>query len=310
MSMMRRAALALLLAGAAAIPAHAAEGRLPVVATFSILGDVVQQVGGERIALTTLVGPDGDAHVFEPGPADARALAEARVLVVNGLGFEGWMERLEQAAGFSGTRVVASDGVVPRAMADDTHDETHAATDHDHDHGALDPHAWQDVANVQLYVRNIAAALAAADPEGAAEYRSDAEAYLAALAALDREVRSTIAAVPVDRRTIVTSHDAFGYFAAAYGLTFLAPEGISTESEPSAADVAALIRQVREDRVQAVFVENITDVRMLEQIGRETGARIGGTLYSDALSPPDGPAATYIDMMRHNIRTLADALQS
>jgi zinc/manganese transport system substrate-binding protein len=310
MSLTRR--MAMLLALAAVPPtAHAAETKMPVVASFSILGDVVKQIGGDRIAVTTLVGPDGDAHVFEPGPADAQSVARARVLVVNGLGFEGWMDRLEEAAGFRGIKVVASEGVTPREMAEDHHaiDEAAAEEEADH-HDGLDPHAWQDVANVETYARNIAAALERADPEGAPVYRRNAEAYLAALSGLEGEVRSTLDGLPADHRTIVTSHDAFGYYAAAYDLTFLAPEGISTEAEASAADVAALIRQIRSDEVRAVFVENITDARLLDQIGRETEARIGGTLFSDALSPPDGPAATYLDLMRHNTRTLAAALQS
>ena len=303
MSPTRRAMLALAL-GLLTSPAWA-EGRVPVVASFSILGDLTQRIGGERIALTTLVGPDGDAHVYEPGPSDAKAVSTARVLVVNGLGFEGWMDRLKQASGFRGVEVVASTGIEPRALA-----EADTQPDHDHDHGGIDPHAWQDVANAEAYVRNIAAALELADPEGAAVYRANAAAYLVELQALDEEIRAALAAIPVAQRMLVTSHDAFGYFAAAYGVRMLAPQGLSTESEASAADVAALIRQVRAQGARAVFVENVTNTRLLEQISRETGAAIGGVLYSDALSPAGGAAATYIAMMRHNAESIAMALQS
>ena len=303
----RRVLLALGL-GLLAAPAWA-DGKLPVVASFSILGDMTQRVGGERIAVTTLVGPDGDAHVYEPGPADAKAVAAARVLVVNGLGFEGWMDRLEQAAGFKGVEAVASAGVAPLSMAE-ADEAGHDDHEHDHGHGGVDPHAWQNVANAQAYVRNIAAALERADPEGAAVYRANAQAYLAELEALDAEIRAAMTAIPAPQRVLVTSHDAFGYFAAAYGVTVLAPQGMSTESEASAADVAGLIRQIRADGVRAVFVENITNPRLLEQVSRETDAAIGGVLFSDALSPPGGPAATYVEMMRHNAWTIASALQS
>lgn len=284
-----------------------AQDRLPVVASFSILGDLVAQVGGDRVAVTVLVGPDGDAHVYQPSPADAQAVAAAKVVVVNGLGFEGWIDRLVEAAEYKGAVVVATTGLVPRGVAD----EDHAEADGDgHDHGAADPHAWQDVANVRTYVANIEAALVAADPADAATYRARAAAYTADLDALDAGIRAAVAALPTDRRTVVASHDAFGYFAAAYGLTILAPQGMSTETEASAAGVAALITQIRDQAIPAVFVETITDPRLLDRITAETGAVIGGTLFSDALSPPDGPAGTYLDMMRHNIDTLAGALAS
>ncbi|MFM7335823.1 MAG: metal ABC transporter substrate-binding protein [Tabrizicola sp.] len=298
----------LLLASAAALafaaPAFAQE-RLNVIATFSILGDIVANVGGDRVKVTTLVGPDGDAHVFQPAPADAQAVASAKVVFVNGLGFEGWMDRLIASAEYNGPVVVASEGVTPRTFDDDAHDAGQEG--HDHEHGT-DPHAWQSVANAEIYTRNIAAGLAAADPAGAATYEANSAAYLAELATLDAEVKAAIAALPEDRRTIVTSHDAFGYFGAAYGMIFKAPQGISTESEASAADVAALITQIREDKIPAVFMEDISDPRLLDQIAAETGAKIGGTLYSDALSPADGPAATYLTMMRHNIGEFTAAL--
>jgi zinc/manganese transport system substrate-binding protein len=308
----------LLLASATALamvsPAFA-QDRMPVVATFSILGDVVSEIGGDRVAVTTLVGPDGDAHVYQPSPADAQAVAAAKVVFVNGLGFEGWIDRLIAAAEYTGPVVVASEGVTPIAFGEEEHDHDHAGEeaghDHDHeghDHGAEDPHAWQSVTNVALYVGNIERGLAAADPEGADTYKANAAAYLAELDALDAEIRAAIAALPEDRRTIVTSHDAFGYFGAAYGMTFKAPQGISTESEASAADVAALITQIRDEKIPAVFMENISDPRLLEQIAAETDAKIGGTLYSDALSGPEGPASTYLTMMRYNLGQLTAAL--
>lgn len=290
-------------------PTSAAD-RLPVVASFSILGDMVGRIGGDRVAVTTLVGPDGDAHVYEPTPDDVKAVAAAKLLVVNGLGFEGWMDRLAEASGYSGPVTVASHGVTAREMAEED-EGGHAEADHaDHDHHGTDPHAWQDVANAVIYVKNIAAGLDTADPEGKATYDANAAAYVAELEALDAEVRTAMAALPAERRKIITSHDAFGYFGAAYGLTLLAPEGVSTESEASATDVARIIRQIRDDAIPAIFVENIKDRRLVDQIAAETQAVVGGELYTDALSTKDGPAPTYVEMVRHNIRTLTEALAS
>lgn len=288
-------------------PAIAAD-RLPVVASFSILGDMTARVGGDRVVVTTLVGPDGDAHVYEPTPDDVRAVAAARLLVVNGLGFEGWMDRLAGASGYAGPVVVASKGVAPREMAEEEHADAEGHDHHGHDHHGIDPHAWQDVANAVTYVKNIAAGLDAADPAGKATYDANAAAYVAELEALDAEVRAALATLPADRRRIITSHDAFGYFGAAYGLRLSAPEGVSTEAEASAADVAALIRQIRADAVPAIFVENIKDRRLIDQIAAETNAAVGGELYTDALSDKDGPAPTYVEMIRHNVKTLAEAL--
>ncbi len=305
---MNRLLLASVLAILTAGPAFAAD-RLPVVASFSILGDMVSRVGGERVAVTTLVGPDGDAHVYEPTPDNVKAVAAAKLLVVNGLGFEGWMDRLAEASGYTGPVTVASQGVAPREMAEEEDDHDHADDAHaGHDHHGIDPHAWQDVANAVTYVKNIAAGLDAADPEGKATYDANAAAYVAELEALDAEARTAMAALPADRRKIITSHDAFGYFGAAYGLELLAPEGVSTESEATAADVAGIIRQIREDAIPAIFVENIKDRRLIDQIAAETHAVVGGELYTDALSAKDGPAPTYVDMIRHNIGTLTEAL--
>lgn len=282
---------------------------LPVVASFSILGDMVARVGGDRVAVTTLVGPDGDAHVYEPTPADARAVAGAKLLVINGLGFEGWLERLSEASGYAGPVVTASNGVTPRPMADgEDHHHDADGTSHTDDHDGIDPHAWQNIGNAVLYVRNIAAGLEAADPEGKATYATNADAYVAELQALDASVRAAMAALPAERRKIITSHDAFGYFGAAYGLELLAPEAASGETEASAADVAAIIAEIRDRHVPALFVENIKDRRLIDRIAEETDAVVGGELYTDALSAADGPAPTYVAMIKHNVETLTAAL--
>lgn len=320
-----KSAIALAVLSLAAPAAAQADSPIPVVTTFSILGDMVERIGGDQVAVTTLVGPDGDAHVYQPTPAAARAVSEAKILVVNGLEFEGWLDRLIDASDFSGLRVVATDGVSAIAYEEDADHEEHAAKeghDHDHeaheeagahdhhDHGAFDPHAWQSLANAVIYVDNITAALAKADPEHAGAFYRNRAAYVAEIEALDAEIRAIVGALPLDRRTIVTSHDAFQYFGRDYGLAFLSPQGISTESEASARDVARLIERIRDEGISAVFLENIADSRLLERIAEETGATIGGTLYPGALSGPDGPAPSYLDMMRHNATTLARALSS
>jgi zinc/manganese transport system substrate-binding protein len=300
--------------------ASAAE-KVKAVATFSILGDMVREVGGERVEVATLVGPNGDAHVFTPTPADAKTLASAQIFFVNGLGFEGWMERLEKSSGFKGKTVVASEGVKPLTMhkeeghhhgdsADEHEHEEHAQDGHGDEHEGTDPHAWQDLANGKIYVANIRDGLIAADPQGRSVYEANAAKYLEAIAKEEDAVKQAIGSLPPERRKIITSHDAFGYFGNVYGLEIIAPEGVSTESEASAQDVAKIIRQIQEEKISAVFLENVTDHRLLDQIARETGAKIGGTLYSDALSGPDGPAATYLDMFRHNVGTLSAALSS
>jgi zinc/manganese transport system substrate-binding protein len=276
--------------------AQALAEKLQVVATFSILADFVREVGRDRIALTTLVGPDGDAHVYSPAPGDSRKLAEAKLIVVNGLGLEGWMARLIKSSGAKGTVVEAARGVKPRKS-----DDAHA-------HGGFDPHAWQDVANARIYVANIRDALSRADPAGREAYEANAAAYLVVLEGLEREVRAAVAAIPAERRRVITTHDAFGYFKAAYGLDFVAPQGVSTDAEASAKDVARIIRQIKAERIPAVFLENVADPRLMDRIAKETGARTGARLYSDALSGPDGPAGTYIAMVRHNIRAFSDAL--
>lgn len=282
--------------------------KLPVVASFSILGDFVQEVGGDRIAVSTLVGPNGDAHVFQPAPADAKKVAAAKVVFVNGLGFEGWMNRLIKASGTNATIIVATKGVAPRKMEEEEGGHDHGKDAHAHEE--TDPHAWQSVANAKLYVANVRDGLIAADPAGKATYEANASAYLAKLDALDAEVKAAIATIPAERRRIITSHDAFGYFGAAYGMEFIAPQGVSTEAEASAKDVAKIIRQIKAEKIPAVFMENISDPRLVKRIADETGAKIGGEVYSDALSDDKGPASTYIDMIENNIRAFSSALSS
>jgi len=291
-------------------PATAQAEKLKVVASFSIIGDFAKNVGGNRIELTTLVGPGGDAHVYEPKPADAVAMHDAQVVLVNGLHFEGFLQRLVETSASKAAIADLTRTVVPIALADGHHDEGEEAAEAEGHHhaGAFDPHAFQSAANAQIYVKNIADAFCAADPAGCDHYRVNALAYDAKLEALDADIKAAVGSIPQDRRTVITTHDAFGYFEHAYGIHFLAPEGISTEAEASAAGVAALIKQIRQDKAAAVFVENIADPRLIEQIASETGLKIGGTLYSDALSQEDGPAATYIDLMRHNVSTIKGAV--
>lgn len=296
---MLRALFAVLALFAGIFSAHAQE-KLPVVTTFSILADFVQNVGGDRVELTALVGADGDAHVYQPSPNDAKKLAVAKVVFTNGLGFEGWINRLVKSSGTKAAVIVASKGVKPLKMV------AHAG----HDHGDTDPHAWQSVANVKLYVTNIRDALTAADPAGKDAYEKNTAAYLAKLEELERDIRAAVARIPADRRKIITSHEAFGYFKAAYGVDFIAPQGVSTEADVSAKDVARIIRQIKTQKIPAVFMENVSDTRLLKQIASESGARIGGDLFSDALSAANGPAPTYIQMMRHNVKQLEVALGS
>ncbi|MDH0114481.1 metal ABC transporter substrate-binding protein [Agrobacterium pusense] len=333
----RLATCASLLSLSPVLTAQASAAELKVVASFSIIADFAKNVGGDRVEITTLVGPDGDAHVYEPRPADAVAVSKADVVLVNGLEFEGFLKRLIETSGTKAPVVELTKGVEPLRLSDepaghahpeaeeeeahnhkaeeaghkhetaDAHDHDHGHEGHHH-HGEYDPHAWQSIKNAQIYVKNIAGAFCKADKPGCATYTANSDAYVAKLATLNEKVKTEIAAIPPEKRVIITSHDAFGYFEHAYGLNFLAPEGISTESEASAADVAKLVDQVKHDKASAIFVENITDKRLIDQIASETGLKVGGTLYSDALSTADGPAATYIDMVNHNIETISAAV--
>ena len=273
-----------------------AADKLPVVASFSILGDVVSQVGGDRVSVSTLVGPDADAHVFQPSPSDAKAIAGAKLVVVNGLGFEGWIDRLVRNANYRGQVVVASHDIKARHLPGD-------------DRNKIDPHAWQDPVNVEIYVRNIADGLSRLDPSGAPVYQRNATRYLQELTQLDAWAAAQFATIPAKKRIVITSHDAFGYFGAHYGIRFLAPQGISTESEASAMDVAKLVRQIKLARIRAVYMENMTNPALIEQLARETGVTLGAPLYADALSGPQGKAPNYIEMVRYNVTQLMTGLK-
>lgn len=282
---------------------------LKVVASFTVIADFAKNVGGDRIHVTTIVGPDGDAHVYEPSPADAVAMAKADIVLVNGLHFEGFLQRLVDASATKASIITLTKGVTPIDFKPEFADAD--AAERAGTGGGktvTDPHAFQSIANAKIYVKNIAEAFCAADAEGCVSYQTNAAAYTKKLDAVEGEVKTAIASIPESKRVVITSHDAFGYFEHAYGLTFIAPQGVSTDSEPSAADVAKLVKQVKQDRAAAIFVENITNPRLIEQIASETGIKVGGTLYSDALSQPDGPAATYIDMMHNNIRQIKGAI--
>ena len=275
-----------------ASPPGQAQAGTTVVASMSILADLVREVGGGRVHVETLIGPGGDAHVFQPSPADARRVALSQLLFVNGLGLEGWLGRLVQASGGKARIVTLSTGVKSLRAAQ-----------------TLDPHAWQDIANTKIYIANIRDALIGSDPAGRDEYARRAAEYTIQLDRLDAEIRAGIASIPAPRRRIITSHDAFGYFAAAYGMTFIAPQGVSTDSEASSRDVARIIRQIRAEKIPAVFLENISDPRLMNQIARETGAAVGDRVFSDSLSDADGPASSYLAMMRHNLDAFTRALR-
>lgn len=288
--------LMLLVSGAA--PVFANE-PLPVVTSFSILADMVKQVGGPHVAVTSLVGPNSDAHVFDPTPADARRLAAAKLVVVNGFGFEGWMNRLVKSSGYQGPVVTATKGVKSIPMAKSDHDHGH-----NHAHAAPDPHAWQSLLNARQYVENIKVALVAAIPAQAADIQARAAEYLKQIDSLQKSTQERVAAVPIERRRVITSHDAFGYFGRAYKISFYPLQGLSTGSEPSAADVARIINEIKKNKVTAIFAENISDPRVLERVAKDTGAKIGGTLFADALSEPGQDADTYLKMFEHNVNTI------
>lgn len=280
-----------------------------VVASFSILGDWVRTVGGDRVAVDVLVGPGADAHVFQPTPAHARQVGQAQAVFSIGMGFEGWLGRLLKSTAYRGPQVVVSQGIEALREGEKKNAQAHKGHSHghSHDHGGTDPHAWQSVTQTLVMVGRVADGLCKADPAGCDTYKANAQAYAVQLKALDQEIRQAWAGVPAEQRKVITSHDAFGYYARDYGVRFLAAQGVSTESEASAQGVARLVRQIRQEKVKALFVESIADPRLMEQIARETGVKPSGALFSDSLSPAGGPAATYIDLMRHNTRALVTA---
>ena len=301
-----------------ALPAAIANERVQVVTSFSILADMAENVGGEHVEVTSLVAADGDAHVYSPSPGDARSLANADLVVFNGLLFEGWMERLISASDYSGALVTATDGVEPLAFAghDEHGHEGHGHDDHDHgnhadehtghDHGNEDPHAWQDMQQAKVYVANIRDGLIAADADNEDAYRANAEQYLQEMAEVDAEIRMLIEEIPAST-SVITGHDSFGYFSSAYGVNFLSPVGLSTEADPSGASMAALVDVIEQENVEALFHENMTNQSIITQLAEETGLPIAGTLYADALAA-EGEASTYLGMMRHNAQVLHDAL--
>lgn len=291
---MRRRAL---LIGFALMPTRVWAGGGTAVATFSILGSMARRIAGDRMTVVSLVGPDTDAHTFQPRASESRTVGAAALLVESGLGLEGWMARLGQASGFKGRRITASAGVTPRTMM------AGAAV-------STDPHAWQDPRNGAIYARNIGEGLVAADPANAALYRANTAAFVTEIEATDAWIESAWAAIPPTARRIVTTHDAFGYYGARYKVTFLAAEGVSPDSEPSAKGIAALVTQIKREKVRSVFLENMTDPRIAAMLARETGATLEGPLFSDALSKPEGPAPDYLSMLRHNTALLVRAARA
>ncbi|WP_273754580.1 MULTISPECIES: metal ABC transporter solute-binding protein, Zn/Mn family [unclassified Bartonella] len=293
--------LSVLLFALSPFPASA-HNKIKVVVSFSILADLVKNVGGNNISMTTFVGPNANSHTYEPTPHDAQALRNAQIIFINGLHLEGFIDRLITASGTRALLVEVSANIPPLEMKNQEHDAHH------HHHSVIDPHAWQTIPNAEIYVKNIAVAFCKVDPQSCTRYNKNAETYIKKLKTVQDALKIKIDTIPKDKRVIITSHDAFGYFAKEYGFTILAPQSASTETEATAADVAKIIKQIKANKAAALFVENISNPRLIKQISKETGLKIGGTLYSDALSNENGPAATYLDMMKHNVNTIIDAI--
>jgi zinc/manganese transport system substrate-binding protein len=273
---------------------------IPVIASFSILGDMIQTVGGDAVSVTTLVGPDSDAHGYQPTSDNLKAVSAAQIVFVNGLGFDSWMDKLANSAAYHGKIAIATTGIQPRTMIE--------AENGAQPETITDPHAWQDLRNGLVYVDNITATLSQALPDQASAIQQRANAYKNQIKALDADIRTRISALPAEKRIVMTSHDAFGYFGAAYGIKFEAPYGLSTETEPSAKAIARLVDQMRQTGVKTVFMENMTNPKLIEQLGKDGGATLGGTLYADALSPAKGAAPTYLLMFKHNLSQLLPAM--
>lgn len=269
--------------------------KIKILTTFSILKDFAQQIGKDRVTVDTLVPPNGDPHVYEPKPSDVKKITSANLILMNGLGFEGWMERLIAAAQHEGISTVCTEHIHPRLVLEDTL--------------VRDPHAWHSVSNAKIYIRNIANALIKIDPKNESYYEENTRKYLEELTNLDESIRRSVDKVDLQKRKIITAHDAFGYFGNSYGIQFLSPQGVSTESEPSIRSIIGLIKQIKKLGIKTIFVENISDQKIIHQISRETNAKIGGTLYSDGLSEDEGVASTYIKMIRHNFDLLLTAMR-
>lgn len=297
----------LLVAVVAGPPLVHAAGEVKAVATFSIVGDFVRQVGGERVQVSVLVEAGGDAHVFQPSPAQARTVSQAQLVFSNGMGYESWVKRLLQSANFKGTHVSTTQGIKP--LTNQPAGGQGDGHGHGHAHSEADPHAWQSVKLAQQYVSNIAQALCKVDAQGCDVYKQNAKNYSTELTRLDADIAAAWAAIPLEGRKVITSHDAFAYYARDHQVRFLAAQGTSTDAQASAQGIARLVRQIKAEKIKALFVENIADGRLIDQIGRETGVKPSGSLYSDSLSAPGGPAPTYIAMMRHNTQALTAAIQ-
>ncbi len=275
--------------------AAASAKTIDVVASFTVLADVVKNVGGDYVNVKSLVPPNGDPHEFEPSPDDAKAVKAAAVNFVSGEGLETWFERLVKASGATLKPVVVSTGIKTHIFEEDGKKVT-------------DPHVWNSVPNVLIWVANIEKELAKADPEDAAAFKANAERYSKELQELNVSVHAKIGAVPRDKRNVLTSHDAFGYYGKEYGVSFLSPLGVSTETEASAADVAKLIDQIKKEHVKVYFFENSNDPRLIKQIADATGAQPGGELYPEALSAADGPASTYAKLIQYNTDQIVIAI--
>ena len=266
------------------------------VASFSVLADIVSQVGGEHVQVKSLVGANGDPHSFEPTPQDSQALAKADVVFVSGLGLEGWMDRLISASDYKGEVIIASQGVATRTMEEEGKTLT-------------DPHAWNSMKNGVIYATNVMNALIAADPQDASYFRQRGAEYIGQLQKLDDWAAVSFAAVPLAKRKVLTSHDAFGYFGQRYGVSFMSPVGFSTESEASASDVAGLITQLKKEHIVSYFIENQTDPRLVQQIANATGAQPGGELYPEALTKKGGEADTYQAAFKHNVSVMLTSMK-
>jgi zinc/manganese transport system substrate-binding protein len=286
-----------------------AQDKPVAVATFSILADLTQRVAGDHVQILTLVGPNGDAHVFEPGPKESAELAGADLLIANGLGFEPWLHRLEDASGFKGKVILASDGVTPLTGEEEHEGEEHEAEEEGPRHEGADPHAFQDLANAQIYVANVAKGLSEVAPDHAVDFKVNADKLIAEIATLDQQLKTDFGAIPQEKRRVLTSHDAFHYFGRAYGIEFVSVQGLSTEAEPTADDLVKVVRQARDGHLSAIFLENMSDPRLAETVAQESGVQMGGELYADALSDSTGPAPDYLSFVRYNAKQLLAAMQ-
>jgi len=273
----------------------ARSGKPIVVATFSVLGDLVKIVAGDSVEVVTLVGPDGDAHTFEPTPKDGVSLAEADVIFENGVGFEAWLDKLYSSSKSKAKRVVVSEGLRLRTL------------ENEHD-----PHLWHDVKNAIHMVGVIRDKLAEADPPNADKYRANAAAYLDRLNTLDAWVVEKVGTLPKAKRKLVTSHDTFGYFADRYGFEVVGSglESVSTEaSDPSPAAFAKLVGEIKAAKVPAIFAENVHNPKLMERLAKEAGVKVAPPLFTDALGKPGSEGDTYEKMMRYNVSTIMDALK-